>query len=145
MAHSFYIIVVGCGRLGGILASYLSGYGHRVVAIDNQANAFEKLSNEFSGFTILGDAVEPAVLREANSEDADYLFATTSLDNVNLMVAQIAKSIYDVPKVVARVFDPQRENIYAEFGIETISPVELSAEAFIATCGDLASGGGKIC
>ncbi len=145
MSHSYYVMVVGCGRLGGILASYLSGYGHRVVAIDNSASAFEKLSNEFSGFTILGDAVEPSVLREANIQDADYVFATTSLDNVNLMVAQIAKNIYNVKKVVARVFDPQRENIYAEFGIDTISPVQLSAEAFIATCGDLAPRGGKIC
>lgn len=128
---SSYIIIVGCGRLGGLLANQLSADGHRLVVIDEREAAFDKLSTEFSGFRITGDASELAVLRQAHSEQADYLFAITTQDNVNLMVAQIARKIFNVPKVVARVYDPAREMIYREFGIETISPTKLSSDSFM--------------
>lgn len=124
------IVVVGCGRLGGSLANDLSADGHRVVVIDSREQAFEKLSAAFSGFQIAGNAVELQTLKEAQIEKADVLFATTTEDNTNLMVAQVAKVIFNVPLVVARVFDMHRESIYQEFGIDTISPTKLSAEAF---------------
>ncbi|MDO4559257.1 MAG: TrkA family potassium uptake protein, partial [Planctomycetia bacterium] len=108
-----YIVVVGCGRLGSHLANQLSGMGHSVVAIDQEETAFSRLSSDFSGFRITGDATQTSVLREAKVHKASVLIATTHHDNVNLMVAQVAKKIFNTPTVLARVFDPQREKAYA--------------------------------
>jgi trk system potassium uptake protein TrkA len=133
MARSSYIVIIGCGRLGGSLANTLSAAGHRLVVIDHREVAFDKLLVEFSGFKILGDASEINVLRQAHIEQADYLFATTTTDNINLMVAQIAREVFHVPRVVARVYDPAREALYRQFGIDTISPTKLTAAAFLQT------------
>jgi trk system potassium uptake protein TrkA len=131
MAQSKYIVIVGCGRLGGALANQLNAYGHAVVIVDRRETAFDKLAVDFSGFKIIGDAIELHVLQEAKTSKADYLFATTTEDSTNLMVAQVARVIFNVPRVVARVFDPLREEVYRDFGIETISPTKLSAQAFL--------------
>jgi len=130
MAHK-RIVIVGCGRLGGALANQLSLSGNEVIVIDRKEKAFEKLSAEFSGYRIQGDATEMGILKEARLDKADCLFATTTSDNINLMVAQVARTLFEIPRVVARVFDPNRESIYASFGIETISPTKLSADAFL--------------
>ncbi len=135
MAKSQYIVVVGCGRLGSILASKLSAEGNSVVVIDLDESNFDNLGGEFSGFQIVGDATELAVLRSAKADKADCLLAVTDSDNINIMVAQIGKKLFELPTVLARVFDPNREAIYREFGIETISPTQLSAEAFVKTIG----------
>lgn len=127
-----YIIVVGCGRLGSILASQLSGQGYSVVVIDRHEYMFRGLSGEFSGFTLVGDATELDLLKRAKVEQANGLFAVTDRDNTNLMVAQAAKQVFQVPLVMARVFDPTREKIYLDTGIQTISPTRLSVDAFIA-------------
>ena len=129
---SQYIVVVGCGRLGSILASRLSGQGNSVVVIDPDESSFKNLSSDFSGFQIAGDASEIEILLSAKADRADYLLAVTDKDNINLMVAQIAKNIFQIGIVIARVFDPAREKIYRDFGIATISPTQLSADAFIA-------------
>ena len=126
-----YIVVIGCGRLGSLLASQLSAQGHSVVVIDQKEATFENLSGEFSGFQIVGDASELATLRQAKAEKANCLLAVTQEDNVNLMVAQIGKIVFEIPTVLARVFDPAREAIYSEFGVETISPTHLSADLFL--------------
>ena len=130
---SQYIIVIGCGRLGSLLASGLSAQGHSVVIIDQDESAFDALSAEFSGFQIVGDAVELATLCKAKADKADCLLAVTREDNVNLMVAQIGNITFEVPTVLARVFDPARETMYKEFEIETISPTQLSADVFLQT------------
>lgn len=128
-----YIIIVGCGRLGSLLASTLSNQGTSVVVIDNDESTFDSLSLEFSGFQILGDAAELAVLRAAKIDQADCLLAVTGNDNLNLMVAQLAKILFDVPMVLVRLIDPEREAIYQDFGLVTISPTKLAAQAFIQT------------
>lgn len=125
-----HIIVVGCGRLGSSLASNLSADGHRVVVIDHRRETFEKLSAAFSGFKVVGDATELQTLKDANTHQADCLFAVTTSDNTNLMVAQVAKLVFSISLVVARVYDPQREAVYSEFGVETVSPTQLSADVF---------------
>jgi trk system potassium uptake protein TrkA len=117
--------------LGSLLAGQLSTAGQEVVVIDRQEAAFDKLPVDYSGYKIVGDAVELYTLREAGIEDVNYLFATTTQDTTNLMVAQVAKEIFGVPNVVARVFDLERESIYQDFGIKTISPTKLSANAFL--------------
>jgi trk system potassium uptake protein TrkA len=136
MASREYVIVVGCGRLGSLLANRLSSQGNSVVTIDRDEMAFENLSTEFSGFQVTGDAAEVAVLRQAKIDRAGSLVAVTSLDNVNLMVAQVAQVVFGVPQVLARVNDPSRQAVYREFGIETICPTNLSAAAFLSALGD---------
>ena len=127
---SKYIIVVGCGRLGSLLANNLSADGHQVVVIDRDERTFDNLHVEFSGFTIGGDAAELDTLRQANIQKADILLACTTEDNVNVMVAQVAREFFDVPHVVARVYDPDLEDTYRSFDIETVSPTQLSADVF---------------
>ena len=128
-----YVVIVGCGRLGSLLAGLLSEVGSSVVVIDIEESAFDLLTAGFSGFRIVGDAVEIEVLRSAKTHKADCLLATTEEDNVNLMVAQVARKVFNVPKVLARVFDPRREGVYREFDIETVSPTKLMADAFLAS------------
>jgi trk system potassium uptake protein TrkA len=130
MKHK-YIIVVGCGRLGTILVNRLSVLGHSIVIIDNDPNTFEGLSSDFSGFTIEGDATEISVLQKAKVDKAELFLAVTDNDNINLMVAQIAKNIFKVPKVMARVYDPKREIIYKNMNISTICPIMFAADEFI--------------
>ncbi len=128
---SEYYIIVGCGRLGAELAGVLSHNGHSVVIIDESEQAFRKLPAEFSGYKITGSAVELEILRKAGIEEADALFAVTTHDNTNLMVAQVAQRIFSVEQVIARVFDPSRDEHYAQRGIRTVSPTRLSTEAFL--------------
>ena len=131
-----YIIIVGCGRLGSMLANQLSSLGCSVIVVDREETAFDKLSTEFSGFLVTGNAAELDVLRRARIDKADCLLATTQHDNVNLMVAQVAQTVFQVPKVMARVSNPSRERVYDQFGIETICPTTLSAEAFLKALGN---------
>jgi trk system potassium uptake protein TrkA len=126
-----YVIVAGCGRLGGHLANHLSREGHSIVVIDLNEAKFQNLSAEFSGFRLEGDASELEVLKRAKTSEADKLVAVTRSDNVNLAVAQIAKAVFNVPTVVARVSDPQREQIFRDLGIQTVSPVLLAAEELV--------------
>ena len=137
MVSNRYVIVVGCGRLGSILANRLSSLGSSVVVIDREDSAFENLSTEFSGFRVIGDAAELAVLRQARIDKAACLLAITSHDNVNLMVAQVAQTVFAVPQVIARINDPSREAVYREFGIETICSTNLAAAAFLDALGEL--------
>ncbi len=126
-----YIILVGCGRLGALLANRFSLQGHSLVVIDLKPESFEQLSSDFSGFTIEGDATELGVLTKAKIDRADAVFTITSNDNINLMVAQIAKDIYKVPTVMARVYDPRREIVYNNLNIRTLCPTRLAADEFV--------------
>ncbi len=144
MKNSLYIVIVGCGRLGSGLANQLSRIGHSVVVIDSDEDTFEGLSSDFSGFRIVGDATQLAVLKQAKLKDADIFFATTHGDNVNLMVAQVARKLFNVPQVLARVFDPRREQVYNQLGIETICPTSLASEIFMLAVAGRRSGEGKL-
>lgn len=131
MKNNRYIVIVGCGRVGSYLANQLSREGNSVVVIDKHEATFNDLSSDFSGFRVEGDATHMEVLNEAKLKKADVLIATTHDDNVNLMVAQIARKVFNVSLVLARVFDPKREEVYAQLGIDTICPTSLAAEAFL--------------
>ncbi|MGD9825358.1 potassium channel family protein [Desulfobacter sp.] len=131
MKNSKYIVVVGCGRLGSLLANRLSRDGNSVVVIDRVETTLDDLSPDFSGFRINGDATHMAVLKAAKLKRADVLIATTHEDNVNLMVAQVAQKVFRVPHVLARVFDPRREEVYAQLGIDTICPTSVAAGMFL--------------
>ncbi|RJR38414.1 MAG: TrkA family potassium uptake protein [Desulfobacteraceae bacterium] len=131
MKSNLYIVIVGCGRVGADLANELSREGHAVVVIDRNPSAFAALSPVFSGFRIEGDASHFSVLKEAKLSKADVLIATTHEDNVNLMVAQLARKVFQIPQVAARVYDPRREELYAKLGIETICPTRLATSEFL--------------
>lgn len=126
-----YIIIAGCGRLGVHIANKLSRQGHSIVAIDTNDAKFRNLSSEFSGFRVEGDATERAVLQQAKTGEADKLIAVTRDDNVNLAIAQIAKGVFNVPLVVARVNDPQREAIFRELGVHTVCPLLLAHDEML--------------
>lgn len=131
MKNNRYIVIVGCGRLGSFLANQLSLAGNSVVVIDKNELAFSELSADFSGFRLNGDATQIAVLKEAKLSRANFLIATTQQDNVNLMVAQVARKIFNVPKVLARVFDPKRKDVFFHLGIETICPTSVAFDMFL--------------
>ncbi|MDR0446012.1 MAG: TrkA family potassium uptake protein [Oscillospiraceae bacterium] len=123
-----FTIVIGCGRLGAHIAALLSEEGKGVVVIDASREAFLKLGPSFDGISLTGDATELAVLEEANIENASAVIAVTGRDNTNIMVAQMARELYEVPHVIARLYEQERECVYQELGIGTISPVLLSTK-----------------
>ena len=122
-----YVIIVGCGRVGSELAKLLSSEGHDVVVIDKNPASFERLGGTFNGVTLTGNGFSLNLLKQAGIEKADAFCAVTNGDNTNLVSAQTAKRIFKVPKVIARVYDPQRAHIYAALGLDIISGTILFA------------------
>ena len=123
-----YTIIAGCGRLGASLARTLSDNGGDVIIIDKNPNAFQKLSSSFGGIVMTGDATDMLVLNEAEIKKATAVISVTNNDNTNIMVAQLAKELFNIEYVIARLYDSDRECIYQEFGIDTICPAELSTK-----------------
>jgi len=122
-----YIIIVGCGRVGSELAKLISSEGHNVVIIDKNPDSFERLGRTFNGVALVGNGFDLALLKQAGIEKADVFCLVTNGDNTNLISAQVAKKIFKVPKVIARVYDPQRAHIYAALGLDIISGTILFA------------------
>ena len=123
-----YIIIVGCGKVGSKFASILSDEGHDVAIVDNHVNSFSLLDASFRGLTIEGVPIDVDVLIKAGIENADAFAAMTPNDNINIMACQIAQTVYKVPKVLARIYDPSREQVFHQFGLETICPTNLTVE-----------------
>ncbi|HVB70311.1 MAG TPA: TrkA family potassium uptake protein [Acidimicrobiales bacterium] len=115
-----HIVVVGCGRVGSELAMQLSEEGHSVVIIDKNRDAFRRLTR-FGGTTLLGSGFDRDVLVQADASRADALAAVTSGDNTNILCARIARDNYRIKNVVARIYDPQRAEIYMKLGIPTVA------------------------
>lgn len=124
------IMIIGCGRMGAGLALYLNTSGHSVTVIDNDPLAFERLEKNFKGRTFMGDALDREILTGAGIERADCLAALTPNDNINLVVARLAKEMFLVPKVVARMHDPRKSEIYRRLGVQTVSTVSLGMQRF---------------
>lgn len=122
-----YIVIVGCGRLGSELATKLSEEGHDVAVVDRNPDNFGQLGDEFNGATIAGVGFDMAVLKSAGVEHADGFAAVTESDNTNIMAAQVAKTIFNVPMVIARVFDPEKGETYRALGLETVCPTTSAA------------------
>lgn len=125
------IIVIGCGRVGSQLAESLSLAGHNVSVIDKDRKAFEFLGSDFSGVTLCGIGFDVDTLEKAGSDDADILIACTSSDNVNLMACEVAKRLCGIPRVIARLYNPTRLEVYEELGIEYIVGTALIAKALV--------------
>ena len=123
------VLIMGCGRVGAHLASLLEADGHEVTLLDVDPSSFAKLCHTFRGNALLGDGTDEDSLRRAGIEGMDAFIALTEADNTNIMAAQIAKSVFKVPKVVCRVYDPTREELYRELGLDTVCPTALIAES----------------
>ncbi|HUQ40973.1 MAG TPA: TrkA family potassium uptake protein [Candidatus Limnocylindrales bacterium] len=121
------ILIVGCGRTGAFLAQLLDESDHEVTIIDLERSAFAHLPKNFKGTTQLGNGTDLEVLRQAGVEGADALFTLTQGDNRNLMAAQVAKQIFGVKHVIAKVNDPIRATTYRKHGIATISRTTVIA------------------
>jgi len=114
------IVILGCGRVGSTIATTMSMEGHDVTIIDMSADSFRRLTSDFVGHKIVGNGIDEDTLRRAKVDKADAFVATTNGDNRNIMSVQMAKVRFNVPKVVARIYDPNRAFAYAELGIDTI-------------------------
>ena len=126
------IIVVGCGRVGGHLANLLSEDGHNVSIIDVSSASFKELGRDFNGRMVKGVGFDEDVLRDAGVEDCDVLAAVTSNDNSNLMTAEVARRIFEVPHVITRLYEARREKTYAQLGIDFSCGTTLVAEEIFA-------------
>ena len=122
------VIVVGCGRVGSQLATLLSVDGHNVTVIDKDPDSFRRLGTTFNGVTVRGLGFDEEVLEEAGIRECDAFAAVTNLDNTNLMAAEVARKIFDVPHVVARLYNPQRERTYLQLGLDFVCGTTLVAE-----------------
>jgi trk system potassium uptake protein TrkA len=133
------LLIVGCGRVGSQLASDMDKAGHEVVIIDRDPNQFSRaasrgvLTNDFKGNQVVGNGTDADVLRRAGVEDADGFVAVTEGDNRNIMASQIAKHIFKVPRVVARIYDPERADAYEKLGLHTLCPTIEGAKAIEKT------------
>lgn len=122
------IVIMGCGRVGGTLATMLDAAGHKVTVLDVDTYSFRRLPSVFSGTALVGNGTDEDVLRKAGIQEADAFIALTQGDNRNVMAAQIAKQIFNVPRVICRIYDPLRKDIYEQLGLETISPTKVFAD-----------------
>ena len=122
------IIIMGCGRVGAQLASLLDADGHQITVLDIDAHSFRRLPPSFGGTALVGDGTNEEMLRKAGITEADAFVAVTQGDNRNVMGAQIAKNIFNVQRVICRIYDPLRKDVYEALGLEAISPTTVFAQ-----------------
>ncbi len=119
------VMIVGCGRVGAVLANRLDEAGNEVVVLDRNQQAFRRLSDKFSGERIVGNGLVEDFLRPTLEKKTDILFAMTDKDNINLMIAQKVKLNFQLGKVIAVVHDSILAGLYKELGVETVCPTDL--------------------
>lgn len=129
-----HTVIIGCGRLGATIASALSDKEKNVIIVDTIEDSFRKLSPSYAGQIFVGDATVFSVLEEISIQDAESVIIVTHSDNTNIMIAQIVKEKYGVEKVIARLYDPERDVVYRELGIETIYPAYLESKQLLEWC-----------
>jgi trk system potassium uptake protein TrkA len=125
-------IVVGCGRVGSALAKRLLAAGWEVAAVDESEEALDRLGEKWPGELHIGHGMDTALLEAAGIGSADLVVVATDGDNTNLVVAQIARERYEVPKVAVRVHDPARAEFYADRGFAVVSPTTMAIDALAA-------------
>ncbi len=123
-----YIIIAGCTKIGATLAQMLSQENHDIVVIDSDPKNLEALGSGFNGMAITGIPIDEDVLQSAGIGQADALAAVTRDDNMNLMVAQIAQHLFHVPKVITRLYSPEREQVFRQMGMTTVCPTSLAVD-----------------
>ena len=127
------VVIMGCGRVGAWLARLLDADGHQITILDNDPYSFRRLNfprqpSEFKGTALVGNGTDQEALKRAGIKEADVFFALTQGDNRNVMACQIAKHIFNVPRVICRIYDPLRQEMYSDLGLEAISPTVVFAQ-----------------
>ena len=122
------ILIMGCGRTGGRLANLLDAAGHNVTVMDVDAYSFRRLSPDYKGKALVGNGIDFETLKKAGVAEVEMFIAVTQGDNRNIMAAQIAKHIFNVKRVICRIYDPLRQDIFAALGLESISPTRVFAD-----------------
>lgn len=125
------VVVVGCGRVGSQLATLLASEGHNVAVVDESADSFKRLGATFNGLLVQGMGYDEDILRQAGIEQADALAAVTNYDNVNLVTAEVATRIFNVPKVVVRLDNPEHEKSYQKIGVDYVCGTKMVATAIL--------------
>lgn len=120
------IVIVGSGRLGSRLADSLAKAGNHVTIVDENETKFNNLANRNAVHSYAGDIFEEAVQKQVFQEPVDIFVAVTGTDNVNIMIAQVVKKKFSVPRVLLRIFDPPLAEVYKEFGLETVCPTDYA-------------------
>ncbi len=123
-----HIVILGCGRVGSLLADRLDEAGHSVAIVDQDSRAFRRLRAQFSGETVTGVGFDRETLERAGIERAHAFAAVSSGDNTNILAARVARETYGVENVVARIYDPRRAQVYQRLGIPTVATVSWTAE-----------------
>lgn len=129
------VVIVGCGRVGGLLAASLDSTGHDVIIMDLLVRSFERLPATFGGEAVRGDGTDEDALRRAGADGADVFLALTEGDNRNVMAAQLAREALGIATVYAKVNDPMRGLAYAELGIGTLCRTTMMADALLSAMG----------
>ncbi|MEU0552695.1 TrkA family potassium uptake protein [Dactylosporangium maewongense] len=126
-----HVVIMGCGRVGSTLAISLEQRGHSVAVIDSDADAFRRLGGDFTGATVTGVGFDRDVLLSAGIERADAFAAVSSGDNSNIISARVARETFGVERVVARIYDPKRAEVYERLGIPTVATVRWTADRML--------------
>lgn len=126
------VVIIGCGKVGAKFAQVLSEEGNEIVIVSNDPKSFKNLPPDFDGVTLTGVPIDQDVLKMAGIENADVLVAVTEDDNINIMVCQMAKELFKVSKVIARIYNPAREHVFHQFGLETICPTDITVNVMRA-------------
>lgn len=122
------VLIMGCGRLGARLATMLDASGHTVTILDTSAAAFRRLPETFGGTRAIGNGMDGPVLERAGVKQMDAFIAVTQGDNRNYFASQMAREVYGVKRVLCRIYDPIREEVFRELGLETFSPTSMGAK-----------------
>jgi trk system potassium uptake protein TrkA len=126
------IVVAGCGKVGSQFARIMAEEGHEIAVVDSSSENLKLLGTNFQGVTILGVPIDEDILKEAGIESADGFAAVTPDDNINMMACQIAKEIFHVPRIFARIQDPVKEQVFYQFGVHTVCPTDMAVQEFRA-------------
>jgi trk system potassium uptake protein TrkA len=126
-----HVVILGCGRVGSALARAVDGYGHSVAIIDQDPTAFHRLPDDFGGRTVTGIGFDRDTLVEAGIEEATAFAAVSSGDNSNIIAARVAREMFGVGQVVARIYDPRRAEVYERLGIPTVATVRWTRDQIL--------------
>lgn len=126
-----HVVIMGCGRVGSTLAHSLEARGHSLAVIDQNGDAFRRLGPDFGGVTVTGIGFDDEVLRQAGIERADAFAAVSSGDNSNIISARLARETFGVARVVARIYDQKRAQVYERLGIPTVATVRWTADRMV--------------
>jgi trk system potassium uptake protein TrkA len=126
-----HIVIMGCGRVGSTLALSLESRGHSVAVVDRNGESFRRLGADFNGLTVTGEGFDRQVLTAAGIERAEGFAAVSSGDNSNIISARVARETFGVQRVVARIYDPKRAEVYERLGIPTVATVRWTADRML--------------